>query len=132
MTCRHRLVRLGVVGGFLSVVAFACSCGPTVKGDEPVRMQISTFSVNVENRSGARISDIKVEIVPYGAATTYTATAYGMQNLETRDFMLNNFRARDGMALDLSVARVKLVRLSATDLNGKPIAVEIPWKRPGS
>ena len=132
MTCRHRLARLGVVGALLFVVAFAWSCGPTVKGDEPIQVQISTFSVNVENRSGARISDIKVEIVPYGAATTYTTTAYGMQNLETRDFMLNNFRARDGMALDLSVARVKLVRLSATDLNGKPIQVEIPWKRPGT
>jgi len=132
MTCRHRLVRLGVVGGLLFVTASACSCGPTVKGDEPIQVQISTFSINVENRCGTRISDIKVEIVPYGAATIYTATHYGMQNLEKRDFLLNDFRARDGMALDLSVARVKLVRVSATDLNGKLVQVEIPWKRPGS
>ncbi len=132
MSCRHPLVRLGVAGPLLFIVAFASSCGPTVKGDEPIRMQISTFSINVENRSGVRISDIKVEIVPFGGATTYTATHYGMQNLEKRDFMLNQFRARDGMGLDLSVARVKLVRLTATDLNGKPVAVEIPWKRPGS
>jgi hypothetical protein len=132
MTCRHPLVRLGGVGGLLFVIALGCSGGPTVKGDEPIQMQISTFSVKVENRCGTPISDITVEIVPYGATTTYSVRHYGMRNLEKRDFFLNDFRARDGMALDLSVARVKLVRLSATDLNGKPIKVEIPWKRPGS
>jgi len=132
MTCRHPLVRLGVVGGLLFVTAFGCSRGSTVKGDEPIQLQISTFSVNVENRCGTPISDITVEIVPYGGATIYTVKHYGMRNLEKRDFFLNDFRARDGMPLDLSVARVKLVRLSATDLNGKPLKVEIPWRRPGA
>jgi hypothetical protein len=128
MTCRHPLVRLGVVGGLLFVTAFDCSCGPTVKGDEPIQVQISSFSVTVENRCGTRISDVTVEIVPYGAATTYAVRHYGMANLEKRDFFLNEFRARDGMPLDLSVARVKLVRVSATDLNGKPVKVEVPWR----
>jgi hypothetical protein len=128
MTCRHPLVRLGVVGGLLFVTAFGCSRGPTVKGDEPIQVQISSFGVTVENRCGTRISDITVEIVPYGAATSYTVRHYGMRNLEKRDFSLNDFRARDGMPLDLRVARLKLVRVSATDLNGKPVKVEVPWR----
>ncbi len=128
MTCRHPLVRLGVVGGFLLVTAFACSRGPTAKGDEPILVQISSFIVTVENRCGTRLSDITVELVPYGGATTYSVRHYAMQNLEKRDFFLNDFRARDGMQLDRRVARVKLVRVSATDLNGKPVKVEVPWR----
>ena len=128
MDCRHPLVHLGVVGVLLFLTASACSRGPTVTGDEPIQVQTSQFSVSVENRCGTRISNVTVEIVPYGAATSYSANHYGMQNLEKRDFFLNTFRARDGMALDLSVARMKLVRVSATDLNGKPIKVEVPWR----
>lgn len=128
MNCRHPLVHLGVVGGFLFLTAVGCSRGARATGDEPIGVQTSPFGVALENRSGARISDIKVEIVPYGAATSYTVTHYGMQSHEKRDFYLYNFRARDGMALDLSVARPKLVRVSATDFNGKPVQVEVRWK----
>ncbi len=127
MTCRHSHVHLGVVVGLLLVTAFGCSRGGQ-KGDEPIGVQTSSFGVNLENRSGARISDITVEIVPYGAATSYTVKHYGLSSSEKRDFYLYNFRARDGMALDLSVSRPKLVRVTATDFNGKPMTVEVPWR----
>ncbi len=127
MNCRHPLVHLGVVVGLLSLTALGCT-GSGAKGDERIGVQTSSFGVNVENRSGARISDITVEIVPYGAATSYTVKHYGMQSSEKRDFYLYNFRARDGMALDLSVSRPKFVRVSATDFNGKPMQVEVPWR----
>ncbi len=128
MNCRHPHVHLGIASGLLLVTVLGCSGGSGARGDEPIAVQTSSFGVNVENRSGARISDITIEIIPYSAATSYTVKHYGLQSSEKRDFYLYNFRARDGMGLDLSVSRPKLVRVSATDFNGKPVKVEVPWR----
>ncbi len=123
---RRRFASIVSVAGVLALAA--CTVAPKLGPDAPVGIEISQFSVLVENHSGGPLTDLKVHIVPVGGATLFTSTLYRLENLEKRELGFNEFRGRDGTPFDRRVVRPKAVRVAATDVQGKPITAETAWR----
>jgi hypothetical protein len=94
----------------------------------PVRVEISQMFITVENRAGLALTDVKVEIVPYGAPTTFAMTLSRLSNGEKRDLALGSFRGMDGTPFDRRVVRARQVIVTGKDINGNEVKVEVPWK----
>ena len=132
MTDRRRLCRaLAIIA--LAAAAFAtatCSSsgGSDSAGTAPVAITTSQLWVTVENKAGMALTDIAIEIIPAGSQVTYKATYYRMESGEKRDFAAANFTSRDNTPFNLRVSRPKAVRVTAKDITGKDVNVEVPWK----
>jgi hypothetical protein len=129
MNPRSAGLALGVAG-ILSLAQLGCGSGGAVnQADAPIRVENTQMFVTVENRSGLNLRDVSVRIVPAGASTEFVTSVYRMENGEKRDFTLGSFRGRDGTPFNLRVVRPRSVKVSATDLNGKTVEVEVPWMK---
>jgi hypothetical protein len=116
---------------FISLSALAvvnCSGSAATTEQTLFGIETSSFSVVVVNKVGMPVSDVDVAIVPVGRAVLFTKMAGRMDNGEKREISLNNFYGRDGTPFSLRVVRPKSVRVTAKDMNNKPIEVEVPWK----
>jgi len=113
----------------LSVLALV-SCSGSAETNEPTLIEVETspFSVIVVNKVGMPLVDVDVAIVPVGRAVQFSKMAGRMDNGEKREISLSNFYGRDGTPFSLRVVRPKSVRVTAKDMNNKPIEVEVPWK----
>jgi hypothetical protein len=115
-----------------AAAATACCClscgGGTYEESSAIRVEPSRISVDVENTSGETLSKVEVFIVPHGEATVYTITPTSLAAGEKREFPIASFRERDGTPLDLRVARIKSVRVSAVTTQGQTVRAEVPWK----
>jgi hypothetical protein len=123
---RRRFASIVPVAAVLALAA--CTVSPKLGPDAPVAIEISQFSILVENHTGGPLTDLKVHIVPVGGATLYTSTLYRLENLERREVGFNEFRGRDGTPFDRRVVRPKAVRVAATDVQGKAITAETAWR----
>lgn len=124
----------GLMGGILALgllIFGSIACGKTTGGTNAANQLIgittSQMFVTIENRAGVPLMDIKVNIVPVGRATIFTATWTRMENSEKHDFSLGEFRGRDGTPLNLRIHRPQSVVVTATDINQKPYEVETSW-----
>ena len=124
---RLPLLRMCFLG--LSVLALV-SCSGSAETNEPTLIEVETspFSVIVVNKVGMPLVDVDVAIVPVGRAVQFSKMAGRMDNGEKREISLSNFYGRDGTPFSLRVVRPKSVRVTAKDMNNKPIEVEVPWK----
>ena len=106
------------------------SCSDSaVSGDQTlIGVETSQFSVVIENKVGMPLTDVQVAILPIGGATQFTKMAGRMDNGERREIALGGFFGRDGTPFSLRVVRPKTVRVTAKDLNNKPLQVDVPWK----
>ena len=128
MNSRRTRVVVTLVGGALVIVIAGCGSGGAQAEDAPIRVDVLPMYISVENRAGMALRDVQVKIVPYGGATEFIQTVYRMANAEKKDFMLGDFRGKDGTPFNARVVKVKMVQVSGTDINGTLVEVEVPWK----
>ena len=127
---RRRLPLLHTLGfiGFSVLALAGCSGSAATNEQALIGIETSQFSVVVVNKVGMPLTDVDVAIIPVGRAVQFSKLAGRMDNGEKREISLNNFYGRDGTPFSLRVVRPKSVRVTAKDLNNKPIEVEAPWK----
>ena len=96
--------------------------------DAPLKVQISQLFITVKNDSGVPLADVTVSIAPGTRSTLYTNVLGRLENSESRDIMLGDFRGRDGTPFILRVANPRSVEVKGTGADGKTYNVTIPWK----
>ena len=117
------------LAGAMGLTVIACSSNKeTVHAQNAaIDIQMSPFSVTVENRSGLPLNDLNVAILSVGGLP-YTDLIARMEVAEKRELSFRDFSARGGTPFSLRVARPKSVRVRARDIANKEYEVEVPWK----
>ena len=128
MKLRWTRAAVTVVGGALLCTLGACQQGAAQAEDAPIRVTVSQMFITVENQAGMALRDVQVKLIPYGAATEFSFTVYRMDNAEKRDFMLGEFRGKDGTPFNARVVKVKTVYVAGKDIDGNLVEAEVPWK----
>ncbi len=118
---------LGLMAGAL-ILAAGCGGGAPTGDVDKIAVETSSLFVTVRNTAGLALNDVRIEIVPAGRATTFSTYVSRMENSDKRDISLSTFRDRDGASFSLRVSRPGSVVVTAQDLNGKTVRVEVPWK----
>jgi hypothetical protein len=120
-------------GGFVLVAAaLVCAqCGSSQSGTSgtgTIGLEVVQQRwIAVENRAGQPLTDVLIEVVPYGAQTVFTSRCRRLESGEKRDFVVSDFQGRDGTPLNVRVTRPKLVKVTAKDLTGQTHTAECPW-----
>ena len=130
---RQRWIRwflIGVTMAGVAVLASACAGQGSATGipqNSPVKLDISSLYVTIENQAGLPLTNMSVSIVSYGVGGAFTAFFPRLESAEKRSIMLGDFRGQDGTSFSLRAVRPKTVRLEASDVTGKKYDVEYPW-----
>lgn len=124
-SCVRRLLFSGVL------ILAAAGCTQNVaSGDlDKVQIDISRFDVTVTNISGRSLMEVRVEIVPVGRKTLYSVHVGSLQNAEKRSYAFSRFSDRDGVPFSPRTARATAVAVNGKDMDGAPIAAEVPWQQ---
>ena len=93
----------------------------------PVLISTRQTVIALQNRAGVPLADIKLTVVAYGN-TEFTRMLGRMETEESREVNLNQLSSRDGTSFNARLSKPKLVRFTATDVNGKPVDLEVAWK----
>jgi hypothetical protein len=122
----HALLAAALIAG--SVASTACSQqGSAEQLNAPVLITTRQTVIAFQNRAGVPLNDIKLTVVAYGN-TEFTRMLGRMDTEESREVNLNQLSSRDGTSFNARLSKPKLVRFTATDVNGKPVEFEVPWK----
>jgi ABC-type glycerol-3-phosphate transport system substrate-binding protein len=132
MTDRRRLCRalavIALAAAALASAACSSSGGSGSAENAPVDIKTSQLWVTVENKAGMALTDIVIEIIPAGSQVTYETRYYRLESGEKRDFAAADFTTRDNTPFNIRVSRPRAVRVTAKDITGKPVSVEVPWR----
>ena len=123
--------------GALSLVA-ACAlvgtllvsaCGGAAADDPnaPVGITVSQTYLTIVNRSGSAFSGGQIELVPSGVLAPYRMQMPRIESGANRDVQLDQFAGVGGARFRRGVTRIKLVRITATDMAGKTYKQEVPF-----
>jgi hypothetical protein len=113
----------------LTAFTFTSCSGSAESGDQNlIGVETSQFSVIIENKVGMPLTEVQVAILPVGGVTQFTKMAGRLDNGEKREIALGGFFGRDGTPFSLRVVKPKTVRVTAKDLNNKPVQIDVPWK----
>jgi len=126
----HRLLSTRFV--FLAVLAIAvtgCGGGAPTGDVDKIDVVQSQFDIAVTNKSGKALFEVRAEIVPVGPGTHFTTLIARMENGERRVLAHNLFSDRDGVPFSARNHKAKAVAVSAKDIDGKAIRMEMPWKK---
>jgi hypothetical protein len=127
-TFRRRFVFIVAVAAIAAVVASCGGGAPTGDVDKIAVVQ-SQFDITVTNTCGKALFEVKTEILPVGPSSHFTTLIARMENGERRVLAHNVFTDRDGVPFSARNHKAKAVAVSAKDIDGKALRVEIPWKR---
>ena len=117
---------------FLAVLTMAvtgCGGGAPTGDVDKIDVVQSQFDISVTNKSGKALFEVKAEIVPVGPGTHFTTLIARMENGERRVLAHNLFSDRDGVPFSARNHKAKAVAVSAKDIDGKVIQMEMPWKK---
>jgi len=126
-TFRTRFV---VIIAVSAIVAANAGCGggvPTGDVDKITVVQ-SQFDIALTNTSGRALFDVKAEIEPAGPASHFTTIIARMENGERRVVAHNLFSDRDSVPFSARNVKASRVTVTAKDIDGKVLRVEMPWK----
>jgi hypothetical protein len=128
----HRFLRtpFAVITALAALAALPAACGggaPAGDTDKIVIVQ-SQFDISVTNTSGKALFEVKAEIEPAGPASHFSTLVARMENGEKRVLAHNLFSDRDGVPFSARNVRAKGVIVTAKDIDGKALRVEVPWK----
>ena len=116
----------------IAVFAGACAgCGggaPTGDVDKIDIVQ-SQFDIALTNKSGKALFEVKAEIAPIGPASHFTTIIPRMENGERRVIAHNLFSDRDAVPFSARNVKAKSVIVTAKDMDGKVLTVEMAWKK---
>ena len=119
-----------VAGCALLTVVFAPACGGGAVDDPnaPVGITVSQTYLTIANRSGSAFADGQIELVPSGVLAPYRTQMPRIESGANRDVQLDQFSGVGGARFRRGVTRIKLVRITATDMAGKTYKQEVPFK----
>ena len=114
----------------LSLTPAACAgtAELVATGDPSLVVDVSAEGVVIENKTGTSLVKGEVHLVPRNFPRPYFTLLPRMANGEKRTFRLESFRMADGTPYRPSLARVRSVRVTATDIVGKKLEREIPFE----
>jgi hypothetical protein len=128
--CRTRFV-ITALACFAALAAVNAGCGGGAPAGDTDKLQIlqSQFDITVINAAGKALFEVKAEIEPTGPASHFTTIIARMENGEKRVLAHNVFTDRDGVPFSARNIKAKGVIVTAKDMDGKPIKVEVPWQK---
>jgi hypothetical protein len=120
---------LYVVAGFTFLATFSVAgCGRgAADPNAPVGITVSQTYLTIANRSGSAIADGQIELVPAGVLAPYRLPMPRIESGATRDVQLDQFSGANGARFHRGVARMRTVRITATDMTGKTYKQEVPF-----
>jgi hypothetical protein len=118
-----------VVGCALSLALLAVGCGGGAADDPnaPLGITLSQTYLTIANRSGSALADGQIELVPAGVLAPYRLPMPRIESGASRDVQLDQFSGAGGARFRRGVARMKAVRITATDMAGKTYKHEVPF-----
>ena len=128
MLLPSRRSRLALAALFM-LIAAGCGGGAPTGDIDKIQITLTPFEVVVANTAGRALFDVKIEIMPTGPASHYTATLPRMDNGEKRNLSHPVLTDRDGVPFSLRNVKVGGVVVTAKDIDGKAYRVEVPWKQ---
>jgi len=128
MPSRLHRTHLVIAVAFM-LTAASCGGGAPTGDIDKIQVTITPFEVVVVNTAGRALFDVKVEIMPVGPATHFTTTLPRMDNGEKRNLSHTMFSDRDGVPFSPRNVKVGGVVVTAKDIDGKELKVEVPWKQ---
>lgn len=113
----------------LSLLVAGCSEQGVASQDPnaPLKVEIAQMYVTVHNNAGLALNEVSVSIVPVGRSTVFSKFVGRIENAESRDVMLGDFRGRDGTPFNLRAIRPRAVEVTGKDVTGKAYNLEVPW-----
>jgi hypothetical protein len=109
-------------------VAVACRGGAADDPNAPLGVTVSQTYLTIANRSGSAIADGQIELVPAGVLAPYRMQMPRIESGATRDVQLDQFSGVGGSRFRRGVARMRAIRITATDMTGKTYKQEVPFK----
>ena len=136
MRCQRALAKFAcpvLCLALLSGAAGACSgSGSNVasaqSADALIRMEMNALGVSVENKTGTALVDGQLTLVAGGTRPPFFSMLPRIESGGKRTFGLDAFRTSDGTPFRRGIVRVRAVRITAKDLNGKAHEYEIPFE----
>jgi hypothetical protein len=124
----HRSLRTRVVLILALALAVTGCGGGAATGDvDKLTIVQSQFDVAITNTSGRALFDVKAEIEPAGPASHFSTIIPRMENGERRVLAHNLFSDRDSVPFSARNVRVSRITVSAKDIDGKAVRIEVPW-----
>jgi ABC-type glycerol-3-phosphate transport system substrate-binding protein len=127
-TFRTHIVLVIAVAALASVNA-GCGGGAATGDIDKIEVVQSQFDIALTNKSGKALFEVKAEIEPVGPASHFTTIIARMENGEKRVIAHNLFSDRDAVPFSARNIKAKGVIVTAKDIDGKPIRVEMAWKK---
>ena len=112
----------------LAAAPGGCGSGAPAGDTDKIQVVLSQFDISVTNTSGKALFEVKAEIEPIGPATHFTTIIPRMENGEKRTVAHNLFTDRDGVPFSARNVKAKGVIVTAKDMDGNPIKVDVAWK----
>jgi len=131
MASRPAWVLAYVVGCGVLVASAVSGCGgPAVTGDvDKIQATNSQFDVSVKNTSGRALFEVRMEIHPAGHSTVFTSQIARIENGEERSLGFTVFSDKDGITFSPRSSKPVSIAVTAKDIDGKALHVEVPWKK---
>ncbi len=123
--CRKACFSAGVA---VMVAAAACGGGGPTGDVGTFQVEFSNLFLTVQNTAGLAMNDIHIEIHPSGRPNIYSTSIERLENSDKRDISLSSFKDRESASFNMLQSKPKSVVITAKDLNGRTVKVEIPWK----
>ena len=118
-----------VASGVLLASVFVSACGAAAQDpNAPVGVKVEQTYLTIENRSGSAFADGQIELVPSGVLAPYKMQMPRIESGANRDVQLDQFAGVGGARFRRGVTRIKLVRITATDMTGKTYKQEVAFK----
>ena len=127
-TFRERFVVIIAVAALAAANA-RCGGGAATGDTDKIQIIQSQFDITVTNTYGKALFELKAEIEPSGPATHYSTIIARMENGEKRVLAHNVFTDRDGIPFSARNVKASKVNVTAKDIDGKPLRVEMPWQK---
>ena len=125
----HRLLRTRfALFSALAIIVTGCGGGAATGDVDKITVVQSQFDVAITNNSGRALFDVKAEIEPAGPASHFSTIIPRMENGERRVLPHNLFSDRDSVPFSARNVRASKVTITAKDIDGKALRVEMPWK----
>jgi hypothetical protein len=112
---------------FVSLLAAGCRGGAVDDPNAPVGVTVSQTYLTIANRSGSAFADGQIELVPAGVLAPYRTAMPRIESGANRDVQLDQFSGVGGARFRRGVTRIKVVRITATDMTGKTYKQEVPF-----
>jgi hypothetical protein len=126
----HRFLRIQLLVA-VALAGLALSCGGgTGTGDlDKIQITASQFEISLTNTSGRALMDVVAEIKPTGPSSHFVSHLARIENGEKQSIAHTSFTDRDHIPFSARNTKASLIIVSAKDIDGKVVHVEVPFKR---